>query len=1107
MSERTVNPELFHLCAALLNWAVIERERGDQAGATVAALGAAGANLESLQLRWMTAPPIGLPRAPFTVYRLNGVLALNRLSNVFGFIAEENRLNFPELMGVVQLQFNLTAPGAFVLAFSQKGALLTAASAPSGATGPVALTVQNSGIAYVLFGATSGDLTAIYGLSSYAIANLPAWAAIETVGLPVTPAAFAGSGYSTANQGLVSAPVAPVQAAVRRLQAGAPPIGWPTQIAPGVPAPPWVPPAIHPLLADLQSSILGDLRYMLGASTGPSGDASVLIKKVIQAPVQPGGPPPATSQPSHATYSPLSTLLVAAGCDPFNALGLGFGTAYSLPELTALLGGDQARPVQARPVQSSPVQTSASTVTVAFNGFMVTADYDLSLFGIDIKGELADFVTTNLQQGLTPAPAGLSVAAKPLNPPLVRDQPYTGTFDAQWARPLPLLPVQAVAVSYAVGRGAPGGAAELLNATRRSGGLMPFAPSLPPDGDANAPIVFEDATAVSPAGGSTVAYSVTAQDWFGVWSLWAGTDVGFPAEPLIGPSVTDAQLTLAETTASPYTACLTAQVAYNWTTRSPKEIDLLVTLFRPPDAVTPLPAQTAPAGIQYTVGGPVRPLVSLTFDAAGNPAVAGAAGATVTQQPPPSWASPQQDVRVYSVVIPGFSLDFAGANEIVAFVFATGYETVHPATPVTTANPRVAHVMSPTPPPPPRHDFIVWSSLPDQSGISRVDLNWDANGAPAGTSFVIYTATETGMLGAAGAPPADLNASYASRLAALRALDLTTCRPTFRRVGTTPSPLTAPSQEVELPRGTRVLHAFVITSVSPNNVETPFPTDATKFIAVAVPFVQVPRAPRIFTRLVTNGGIAQAEVHVESRTGVTPDRFLLYRTQREGLSRDADLMGPPITTSDQGGWVKSAVDPSDGTWTAVYTDPTPPTTLNPWQRIWYRAVAVADDQLTDASGNPFGALGGRSPASSVTTIVVPPPTPPALAAVNPGTIDHANQTVLVTLETDAPISATALGSHTLTATVTDPQQPVAAAVTWRASIPLEQLPLVGAFPASGAAGTAARLGAFAGLTGIGVWVPRPTRTNSATSPFAVTVKITDPVGRSTQVSANVGWWV
>jgi hypothetical protein len=513
------------------------------------------------------------------------------------------------------------------------------------------------------------------------------------------------------------------------------------------------------------------------------------------------------------------------------------------------------------------------------------------------------------------------------------------------------------------------------------------------------------------------------------------------------------------------------------------------------------------AGVQYTVGGPVRPLVSLTFDAAGNPAVAGAASATVAQQPPPTWASPQQDVRVYTVVIKGFSLDFAGANEIVAFVFATGYETVHPATPVTTAKPKVAHVMSPMPPPPPRHDFIVWSSLPDQSGISRVDLNWDANGAPAGTAFVIYTATETGMLGAAGAPPADLNASYASRLAALRALDLTACRPTFRRVDTTPAPLTNPSQEVELPRGTRVLHAFVITSVSPNNVETDFPKDAAKFIAVAVPFVQVPRPPRIFARLVTNGGISQAQVHVESRTGVTPDRFLLYRTQREGLSRDADLMGPPITTSDQGGWVKSAVDPTDGTWTAVYTDPTPPTTLNPWQRIWYRAVAVADDQLTDAGGNPLGALGGRSPASSVATIVVPPPNPPVLTDVVPGTIDHANHTVLVTLETDAPISATALGSHTLTATVTDPQQPSARATPWRASIPLEQLPLVSAFPASGVPGSAARLGAFAGLTGIGVWVLRPTRTNSATSPFAVTVKITDPVGRSTEVSANVNWWV
>jgi hypothetical protein len=1074
MSERTVNPELFHLSAAFLS--AVDRK------------------LENLQLRWMVAPPAGLPRAPFTVYYRRETLLLNRLPNAFGAIYGVQRADFPELMGVVQLEFNLTAPGAFALAYSQQGALLTAVSAPSGTTGAVTLTVQNSGIAYLLFGAT-GDLVTIFGLSSYAIVNSASWVAVETVGLPIKPGTFAGSGYSTANQGLVSAPVPPVDAAIRRLQTGAPQLGWPAEIVPGRPAPPWIPPAVSPLIADLQHNVLDDVRHMLGASSGQSDDVDVIIDKPIPAPAQAGGAPAGAGHPSLVSYSPLSTLLLAAGSDPFNALGLGFGTAYSFAELEKLLST----------VLAKQPQGSDNSIPFDFSGFMVTAEFDLKVLGILIRGELADFITTNLQLGLTPAPGNLRAAVKLLNPPLVRDQPYTGTLDAQWDRPAALIPNQTVAASYAIARSAPGEAAALRNATRLSGGFMPYAASLPPTGDANAPILFEDVNVLPPSGGTAVTYSVAAQDWFGVWSPWASADASFPAEPIIGPAVTDAQLALTESAASPYTATLTAQVAYNWTTRSPREIDLLITLFRPPDAVTPLPAETASAGIQYSVGGPVRSLVSLTFDPAGNPTAAGAAGVAVTQLPPPSYASPQQDIRVYSVVISGFSLDFAGANEIVAFVFATGYETVNPV-PVTTANPRVAHVMSPAPPPAPHYDSIVWASLPDQRGISRVDLNWDPNGAPAGTNFAVYSATETGLLGTAGAPSADLTAPYATRLAALRALDLSKCRSTFHRLNTTPPQLTEPAQEVELPRGTRVLHAFVVTAISPNNVETPFPVDASQFIAVAVPYVETPRAPRIFTRLVTNAGISQAEIHVESRKGVTPDRFLLYRTQREGLSRDPDLMGPPITTSDQGGWTKSPVDPGDGTWTAAYTDPTPPTTLNPWQRIWYRAVAIADDHLTDTGGNPLGALGGRSPVSSAAVIIVPPPTPPALPLVGVSNIDYANQTVLILLQTDAPLGATALGSHTMTATVVDSQRGAASATTWRAALALEEIPRVDAFPLGGAGGSTARLAVSGGLTTIGIWLPRPTRTNASTSPFGVTVRITDPIGRSTQSDVQVGWW-
>ena len=1096
MSERTVNPELFHLSASLLNWARIADSRGGAAGSLAgdATFNRGQTSTESLQLRWMVAPAIGLPRHPFAVYYRQEVLLLQRLPNAFGQVTGAQRMEFPELMGVLQFEFNLTSPGAFLFAFSPNGALVAAASAPAGATGIVTLTLQNSGIAYVLF-AASGNLVTVYGLSSRAIVNSPGWTRVETVGLPVDPSVFAGSGYSTANQGFVSAPVLPVDAAKRRLHAGAPLLGWPTEIRAGVPAPPWNPPGLHPLIGDLQQNVLGSVLQMLSRTTGQSADLQVTLQQTIPTPAQVGGGVPAPlAQPSQATYSPLAILLLAAGSDPFNALGLGFGTAYTLAQLQGWLANPQVGATRGEDGRR-----------FEFFGFMVTADFDMSLFGVEIKGQLADFITNNLQLGLTPAPTDLTAEVKVLNPPLVRDHPFTGTLDARWDRPAALFPNQTVAASYAVARSAPAQPARLLNTRRLSGGFLPYVASLAPDGDPAAPVVFEDVHVTPPSGGGAVTYSVAAQDWFGVWSPWTSASTSFPPEPVVGPTVTDAQLALTESATSPYAAALTAQVAYNWTTRSPNSIDILVSLLRPGDQVSPLPAQTAPSGVQFSVGGPMRPLVELTFDAAGKPSVTGAPGTTVTQLPPPSHASPQHDVRVYQVVIPGFSLDFAGANEIVALVFATGRENVNP-TPVTTTKPRVAHVMSPAPPPTPTYDSIVWASLPDQRGISRAHLTWNSQGAAAGTNYLIYTATETGLLGAAGAAPADLTDSYAKRLAALRALDLTKCRATFQRVDTTPARLADPWQEIELPRGTRVIHAFVVTAISPNNIETPFPTNASQFIAVAVPYVETPRAPRIYTRLLTNAGVSQAQVHVESRPGVTPDRFLLYRTQREGLSRDLDLMGPPVANSDLAGWTKTPVDPLTGTWTAYYTDPTPLGATHPWQRVWYRAVALADDHLTDPTGNLLGALGGRSSSSSAAAIVVPPPAPPSLSAIMVGLVDHPDQTVLIRFQTAAPVAATALGSHRVTVTVADPTQPAATATTWRLAIALERIPGVAASPTSGVAGNLFRLPASSGLNPIGVWVPRPARSNGSTTAFRVTVTLTDPIDRTTEQMTTVNWW-
>ncbi|MFZ0716051.1 hypothetical protein, partial [Mycobacterium sp.] len=345
---------------------------------------------------------------------------------------------------------------------------------------------------------------------------------------------------------------------------------------------------------------------------------------------------------------------------------------------------------------------------------------------------------------------------------------------------------------------------------------------------------------------------------------------------------------------------------------------------------------------------------------------------------------------------------------------------------------------------------------------------------------------------------------YASRLAILRNLDMAACRKTFRKITLPVIPFTESDFEVELPRGGRILYAYVVTAVSANNIESAFPSDASTFTAVAVPYVEVPRAPRISAKLTQSGGIYEAVVEVESRVGVSPDRFVLYRTSREGLSRSVDLMGPPLTDSTQSGWSNTAPDLNDGTWTGSFTDADVP---GAWSPTWYRAIAWRDDHLTDGSGNPLGALGGRSPSSSAFGIVVPPPDPPALPYVAPIATDTTNATALIAIVTSAPIAATALGSHTLNVTVDDPAQPNAAAMrTFRMQTALDLLQRTTTVPTSGKPGDATRYAFGNEWSALLVWVPRPTRTSASTDAFNVTVTLTDPINRFTAATAQVGWW-
>ncbi|HKO19014.1 MAG TPA: hypothetical protein VJU82_09015, partial [Acidobacteriaceae bacterium] len=827
--SRSVNPSWLHLSAAVINWDQIGRLRGE---ASAAASLRGNPNAEALHLRWMVPKYIGLPRKPFTTWIFTGDVSLSILPySGYTLSGGLHRLNMPQSMAILVFRLNLTSPGAFVWGFSAQGTLLTGAQS-QGTTGIVALQIQNSAIDYVLIEGI-GTVAEIYGIKSSDFANLPGWIAVETVGLPIDQTDFAGTSYSTADQGFISSPVTPKLAAERRLKVGAPRYGWFGTLPDGTAAPAYDPPTTPGLFSDFNATILPNIKTMLNSSAGPYADASFVIQQNIPTPQQAGGGASTSSQPSTATFAPLGILLLGCCSDPFNALGLGFGTAYSLDELKSILSRQKSNQATGANTTALAVTPEASIGKVHLNitAVMVVGDYDLSILGFDLTGEMANIVFIDgLQFAVTQAPQNLSAATLRLNPPLTVDAPYTATVDATWNRPAQVLPSQTIAASYAVARSAPSTTSALLNATRVGGGFMPWVGSLPIDGDTSSPVFFEDSYVERPASGNSLSYAVAAQDWFGIWSDWAETTAGIPAEPVSYASVSDAQWQITDKSSSPHPAILTVFFSWDWTTRTAQEVDLLIALQTLPDPTAPLPAVPPPPGVQYSLGGAYAN-ITFTFgtDPTVPPSVPGGAAYTVeivpfTPPTPPDGTPPPPmpsniNVVQYKATIPGFSLNFGTADEAAAFIYARSKERVSSSW-TTTAKPRVARLKSPTPPPVPTVDTIVWATLQDAQGVSRVHLRWNSNGAPPSASFHIYEATETGLLDVAGMPPADLTKPYAERLAALRTLDMAKCRKTFRKLTVPVAPYTSTDVEVTLPRGGRIIYAYVVASVSANNVES-----------------------------------------------------------------------------------------------------------------------------------------------------------------------------------------------------------------------------------------------------------------------------------------------
>jgi hypothetical protein len=1015
-------------------------------------------------LRWLLHPSAGLPRAHFQVW------VRSQVTNRYNAIPVTPR----DITGpAIILEWGgdpMAAAQALVTINTGQSLVLRAYDGPAGtghmvdditgSPGATVLSVVGSGIRSLTLSGT-GRLTGLQAMSMADFVNDPSWVLFERVGLPVGAGWGAGT-YPLDNQGRVGSETTPANAAVQRLQRGAPTTGWPATNDRGQAMPAWVAPAHGPFVAELQGSLLAAVREMLERVPEAHKHGQFRRESSVTPPRSIHGA--ALSEESRALVAPLGSLLAAAGSDPFAALALGFGTFVPATAVTSKLS----------------FTTKAIVLPPNLIGrIMVTVDHDVPVVlpggkVVTFKTTLADVI---LNPVAGPAPAATSVTAQRevlrrpgndgglrfLDRPNGIDQPYLESVAVRWTRAVPAMADAPSARSYAVTRARGSLAHALLLDQRTSGGHRPFVPVSAGSGILSAPCQLVDRGLPEPVGAEPpgTVYSVTAQDWFGRWAAWASADHVRQVTPPQVPALLRVELAPLGTPAVLQDAAVDIELAWNWADRSPEVITLEAKVH---------PEGTAPSTVEGTIreiGGPVVASATITFG--GSPALP--PGVERIDDPASG------DVARYRVRLTGFRLAFGTHPRIAATARLKATEHVRPTSASawsrSLATVAVSGLPPPAPPPPPG---MVWGSLPDPGGVARAALTWPTT---AGVTYAIYTADETALRRELGLPAADLHVPAHERLLALRGRNDAGSRRAFRRVA---DGVTVTPYEVELPKGSRLIHFFTAVAVSDRKVESPFSTSSNDWIAVATPRVATLETPRVTARPVPTGVLVEIELPPGQPA---PTRVELHRTRLAAAVLDLDRMGPPVATTaittPAAGWQISPLP--GGGHRLRFTDTAAPAN---WAPLWYRAVSWCDSNLVT------GLLASRSPASAPFQTTRPASTAPVLTLAGTPTRSAPDQPVLVRWSSSLPpdrtpagVSAFRVVGRQTTATVT------------RSANADEVRTYVGALPTPDQATPIFRHHASdPALAQYAAWIDLP-----PSSPIQIVVQAIDPAGRTT--TANV----
>ncbi len=1022
-----------------------------------------------LQLRWYVSDGAGVPPVPFTVWVRQDKDALDRL-DVFTLPDGDGTWIVWAGPPLLTLEITCTPVNAAkprsLWAFRTEANVASAVAVTSAPAGPaqLSLTVRSGSITYARL--VNGTLVGARAVRAATVASEGTWEELELVGLPYDAADWAGLEYDGPKQGMVAALVDPFAAAVERIKRAGPPFGWYPVTETGHLAPPWEPPDPGALVKDVQSLLLSQIGPLFAPGLDPAAQAALRQVHAIGPPEQDGRV--ATVASSTAKVPPLGSLLMAANTDPFEAIAVGFGTGYPL---------------------------SAANERLFGRDLMVTATYPKGVAGL-LPLEYAWIVPAQAPHSAMASPAGLTAGRAGLLDPLSRNQPWRDTVRLSWL---------AIPRSFLLSRAAGAAAArydppdlatpaQSLLDTRPSGGPQPLAPvrQVKP---ANDHVAVVDAARPLPVDGTarTSGYAVAQQDPFGVWSPWE--DVAHsatePDQPI--PVISDVRLdaSFAGTSVCPMT--LSIVVTVDWSARSPAFLQTAVVVVPAPYSGAPTPAGVTPFGPPPAGGRRFELTVQFIGDTP-NPLSPGltveplSASDDVVVAPGPA----QGERRRYRLLIANQTLDFTTEAHYLAATWAREAAFGRPSFGAVSPQPMRAFASSPVPVvvPAPGLPIVPLGSLTDAEGSSHVQLRL---AVPEATKLVVWTATELRIRHLAGIGPIPPAMSLSLRFVALKqafaSLTAEQKREAFARVTELTSPLPA-TLDHPLPRGSREIHLFTVTGITPANVESAFPTNIDQFQAAAAPTPVRPGVPEISSAIVSQGGGDRVQVDLSCRSTVPVVAFELHRTYLPAATGSTGQMGPPLASVA----ATVAADPETPAglrYIATFVDPS----LGDWRPARYRTRAVP---LLAPADREHGRVGQRSLDSSTSTVLLPPPDAPDLVL---GTVTNwaPDETgVLVPITTDAPLERHPLGPFRLDvdAAVAGGGAEVAAFST-----SLDQIAEASVTTPPGAVGTGTftRTARVARHTTVAIWFSRP----SAQQAIDVVVRLTDPLGRSREVTVTV----